>query len=31
MWIKDTLAGFGIVLFMVSAFIVVSGASVLTI
>lgn len=29
MWIKDAAAGLGIVLFMVSAFVLASGASVL--
>lgn len=31
MWIKDAAAGFGIVLFMVSAFVLASGASAFTI
>jgi hypothetical protein len=30
MWIKDTAAGVGIVLFMVAAFVLASGASALT-
>jgi hypothetical protein len=31
MWVKDTLAGLGIVLFMVSAFVLASGVSTLTV
>ena len=31
MWIKDAAAGFGIVLFMVSAFVLASGASAFTV
>ena len=30
MWLKDAAAGLGIVLFMVSAFVLASGASALT-